>query len=389
MFLADAAHDRSNNGYISRADFLDALEHIFLNAGHTPEEVDEIADRFTLGAGDTLSYEEFCDIVGSAEADPYTETMESAEVEKEDRSSRARVEAVQLGINSFRQICDRRYASMRESFRALDKSRRSSLSPQEFAHGLSMHGINFQPAELQARPSKRMACRLPVGRSGPASGNVENSVPMEAEGLRTPTPRGRCCSTPRTPAAPRPAAVPMMMKVLGANTSSEKKLKSLEAMLVFEPEAATSPFEDHEFETPLAFAVKCGVCDFQVIRLLLRYGADVHGRGACNRTAAEIVAERLVSMASRLLLEPMHRSFLQKVEAARVRDLEVLQVLIDAGADVPWPGSRFRLGDVPIRDAKLIKEFWICFFCAWVQTAAYVASSSNSKSLGPQTCPRP
>lgn len=147
--MAFRALDRSNNGYISRADFLDALEHIFLNAGHTPEEVDEIADRFTLGAGDTLSYEEFCDIVGSAEADPYTETMESAEVEKEDRSSRARVEAVQLGINSFRQICDRRYASMRESFRALDKSRRSSLSPQEFAHGLSMHGINFQPAELQ------------------------------------------------------------------------------------------------------------------------------------------------------------------------------------------------------------------------------------------------
>eukprot|EP00439_Symbiodinium_sp_Y106_P017056 s606_g2.t1 len=146
--------------------FTMALEHIFLNAGHTPEEVDEIADRFTLGAGDTLSYEEFCDIVGSAEADPYTETMEAVEVEKEDRSSRARVEAVQLGINSFRQICDRRYASMRESFRALDKSRRSSLSPQEFAHGLSMHGINFQPAELQAklRPVQVSADGLPVAR---------------------------------------------------------------------------------------------------------------------------------------------------------------------------------------------------------------------------------
>ncbi|CAE7744945.1 unnamed protein product [Symbiodinium sp. CCMP2456] len=78
-----------------------------------------------------------------------------------------------------------------------------------------------------------------------------------------------------------------------------------------------------------------------------------------------------------------------EVEAARVRDLEVLQVLIDAGADVPWPGSRFRLGDVPIRDAKLIKEFWICFFCAWVQTAAYVASSSKGISVGPQACPRP
>mmetsp|Transcript_35635 Transcript_35635/g.83234 ORF Transcript_35635/g.83234 Transcript_35635/m.83234 type:complete len:234 (+) Transcript_35635:78-779(+) len=233
-----------------------------------------------------------------------------------------------------------------------------------------------------------MACRLPVGRLGPASDNVENSVSMEAQGLRTPTPRGRRCSTPRMPAAPRPAAVPMMMKVLGSNTSSEKKLKSLEAMLIFEPEAATSPFEDHEFETPLGFAVKCGVCDFQVIRLLLRYGADVHGRGACNRTAAEIVAERLKryedpTLAFCQLQDPT------QVEAARVRDLEVLQVLIDAGGDVPWPGCRFRLGYEPIRDAKLIKEFWICFFCAWVQTAAYVASSSKSMSLGPQACPRP
>mmetsp|Transcript_25693 Transcript_25693/g.58262 ORF Transcript_25693/g.58262 Transcript_25693/m.58262 type:complete len:411 (-) Transcript_25693:127-1359(-) len=149
--MAFRALDRSNNGYISRADFLDALEHIFLNAGHTPEEVDEIAERFSLGgdSSDTLSYEEFCEIVGTAEADPYAETMESAEVQKEDRSSRERIESVQLGLNSFRQICDRRYASMRESFRALDRSRKSALSPQEFAHGLSMHGVNFQPQELQ------------------------------------------------------------------------------------------------------------------------------------------------------------------------------------------------------------------------------------------------
>ena len=33
------ALDRSNNGYISRADFLDALEHIFINSGCTPEDV--------------------------------------------------------------------------------------------------------------------------------------------------------------------------------------------------------------------------------------------------------------------------------------------------------------------------------------------------------------
>ncbi|CAJ1346841.1 unnamed protein product, partial [Effrenium voratum] len=64
--MAFRALDRTNNGYISRADFLDAMEHIFINTGHTPEEVDEIAARFGFGEGtaDTLSYEEFCDVAG-------------------------------------------------------------------------------------------------------------------------------------------------------------------------------------------------------------------------------------------------------------------------------------------------------------------------------------
>jgi len=128
------ALDRSNNGYISRVDFLDALEHIFINSGCTPEEIDAIAGRFGFGEGcaDTLSYEEFCEAVAM-----------------EDRSDRQRIEEAHLAIQTFRQISDRRYASLRESFRALDKSRKSALSPAEFAQGLSMHGVNLKPEEMQ------------------------------------------------------------------------------------------------------------------------------------------------------------------------------------------------------------------------------------------------
>eukprot|EP00435_Cladocopium_sp_Y103_P009963 s2297_g2.t1 len=145
------ALDRSNNGYISRADFLDALEHIFINSGCTPEEIDEIAGRFGFGEGcsETLSYEEFCQVAGEVEADPYQETMQGVEVAREDRSDRQRIEEIHLAIQAFRQICDRRYASLRESFRALDKSRKSALSPAEFAQGLSMHGVNLKPEEMQ------------------------------------------------------------------------------------------------------------------------------------------------------------------------------------------------------------------------------------------------
>eukprot|EP00434_Breviolum_minutum_P016716 symbB.v1.2.014739.t1/scaffold1019.1/size143789/2 len=145
------ALDRSNNGYISRVDFLDALEHIFINSGCTPEEIDAIAGRFGFGEGcaDTLSYEEFCEAVGQVEEDPYEETMQNVEVAMEDRSDRQRIEEAHLAIQTFRQISDRRYASLRESFRALDKSRKSALSPAEFAHGLSMHGVNLKPEEMQ------------------------------------------------------------------------------------------------------------------------------------------------------------------------------------------------------------------------------------------------
>lgn len=145
------ALDRSNNGYISRVDFLDALEHIFINSGCTPEEIDEIAGRFGFGEGcsETLSYEDFCQVAGEVEADPYQETMQGVEVAREDRSDRQRIEEIHLAIQAFRQICDRRYASLRESFRALDKSRKSALSPAEFAQGLSMHGVNLKPEEMQ------------------------------------------------------------------------------------------------------------------------------------------------------------------------------------------------------------------------------------------------
>eukprot|EP00931_Biecheleriopsis_adriatica_P123479 TRINITY_DN9851_c0_g1_i2.p1 TRINITY_DN9851_c0_g1~~TRINITY_DN9851_c0_g1_i2.p1 ORF type:complete len:401 (-),score=83.11 TRINITY_DN9851_c0_g1_i2:43-1245(-) len=152
--MAFRALDRSNNGYVSRADFFDAMEHIFLSAGHSPEDVDAVAEVFQLGRGETLSYDEFCQIVGASEEDAFHQgadglDLHEDDIEKEDRSERARIEKVDMAIQAFKQTVDRRYDSMRTAFRALDKSRTSSLNPSEFALGLSMHGVQLSANELQ------------------------------------------------------------------------------------------------------------------------------------------------------------------------------------------------------------------------------------------------
>lgn len=94
------ALDRSNNGYISRVDFLDALEHIFINSGCSPEEIDEIAGRFGFGEGcsETLSYEEFCQVAGEIEEDPYQETMQGVEALGRNDATRSSLAEVQLRL---------------------------------------------------------------------------------------------------------------------------------------------------------------------------------------------------------------------------------------------------------------------------------------------------
>lgn len=153
--MAFRALDRSNNGYVTREDFYDALEHVFLTAGHTQEEIDAVAERFQLGRDEVLSYAEFCDIVRAGEQDQFRpghnglEDMQSNFDEPQGQSQRDRIEKVDLAIQAFKQTCDRRYTSMRDAFRALDKNRRSALGPSEFALGLSMHGVDLAPNELQ------------------------------------------------------------------------------------------------------------------------------------------------------------------------------------------------------------------------------------------------
>eukprot|EP00933_Yihiella_yeosuensis_P081969 TRINITY_DN95694_c0_g1_i1.p1 TRINITY_DN95694_c0_g1~~TRINITY_DN95694_c0_g1_i1.p1 ORF type:complete len:412 (-),score=82.60 TRINITY_DN95694_c0_g1_i1:457-1629(-) len=149
--MAFRALDRSNTGYVSRADFYDAMEHIFLSAGLTDEDVQDVAERFDLGRDGDLSYDEFVSLVEGAEANGYhtghDNLAQEVPLQHEDRGQR--LELVDHAIQQFKQAVDRRYYSMRDAFRAMDKSRSSYLSPSDFAMALGTHGIMLGPDCLE------------------------------------------------------------------------------------------------------------------------------------------------------------------------------------------------------------------------------------------------
>lgn len=151
--MAFRALDRSGTGFVSRADFYDAVEHIFLADGCSHEDIDAIAERFDLGREGELSYEEFCALVEGAEADslhPQHEGLarEAALIHPHmDPEQRAR--DVEAAIQQFRRVVDLRYGGLREAFRAMDKSRRSVLGPSDFASALGFHGVVLSPSILQ------------------------------------------------------------------------------------------------------------------------------------------------------------------------------------------------------------------------------------------------
>mmetsp|Transcript_15481 Transcript_15481/g.24753 ORF Transcript_15481/g.24753 Transcript_15481/m.24753 type:complete len:375 (-) Transcript_15481:210-1334(-) len=144
--MAFRALDRNNTGYVARADFFDAMEHVLMSAGYSTAEVDEVAHRMDLGRDEDLSYDEFMSLVEGDQGDGFQGQAE-APLGHSDQGDRT--QEVDTAMAAFKQSVERRHGSMREAFRAMDKTRNSALSPTEFATGLSLHGIQLAPNELQ------------------------------------------------------------------------------------------------------------------------------------------------------------------------------------------------------------------------------------------------
>mmetsp|Transcript_19650 Transcript_19650/g.45715 ORF Transcript_19650/g.45715 Transcript_19650/m.45715 type:complete len:263 (+) Transcript_19650:78-866(+) len=238
------------------------------------------------------------------------------------------------------------------------------LRPGDAASGVpAPRSQDHRRAGLASNSSRcRVASTLPL-KLPPMEPHTPTALDNDAnsvfEALWTPRSGKR---QPATPTAPRRSAEPPLMKAIEACVPSDHKVNTIQAILVLDPEAAARPFEDFDFELPLCHAVQCG-CNAQVIRLLLCHGADAFQRGAANLSAAEIVVARLVSALFQFDLGTAQTE-------VQMQDREVLKALLDTGADlsVSRLGS---LGPCAPPDSQLMVEYWICFVCVWVQTAAH------------------
>jgi len=119
------ALDRSNNGFISRDDFREALSRIFLSDELTQADVDIVAQRFCLDQADTVSYAEFAAALGG------DCSVHSARGE--------RVDQVDCALQAFREALDLRFSSHAGAFRALDSKRDAGLDREELAAALRAH----------------------------------------------------------------------------------------------------------------------------------------------------------------------------------------------------------------------------------------------------------
>jgi len=138
------AIDQSNNGYVSKEDFFQAMGRIFLSNGFSEDDVYEVADRFDLNRDGYISYEEFVAIVEGS--DKHQEDRAPEEPSMDDPKL---VSAVDLAIQKFKVSIDQRYNSLRKAFLSLDTSRSGSLTPQNFAKALTIHGVFLTPPELE------------------------------------------------------------------------------------------------------------------------------------------------------------------------------------------------------------------------------------------------
>jgi Ca2+-binding EF-hand superfamily protein len=146
------ALDRSNNGFVSREDFFQALGSVFLHNGYSEDDIYEVADRFDLNKDGYISFDEFCSIVNGDDDDRAGEEQRALPQEDDARNPEDDpqvVSAVDRAIQRFKIVVDQKYSSMRQAFLAMEHGRGGSLTPEHFARGLLAHGITLSPVELE------------------------------------------------------------------------------------------------------------------------------------------------------------------------------------------------------------------------------------------------
>lgn len=132
------ALDRTNNGWVSRSDFLDAVSQVLLVDGYGQADIDEVGEHFGLHSGGVLSYAEFASLLDGVEPPP--DAQEHGE----------RVQDVDVLLQVFKEGVDQRYNSFTHAFRSLDKDHDASLNLAEVDSALRLFGISASSAHVDA-----------------------------------------------------------------------------------------------------------------------------------------------------------------------------------------------------------------------------------------------
>eukprot|EP00930_Biecheleria_cincta_P053806 TRINITY_DN3951_c0_g1_i1.p1 TRINITY_DN3951_c0_g1~~TRINITY_DN3951_c0_g1_i1.p1 ORF type:complete len:658 (-),score=115.08 TRINITY_DN3951_c0_g1_i1:71-2044(-) len=147
------ALDRSNNGYLTRSDFLEAMRDIFLAHGFSDQDVNEVAERFDLFKDAFLSYAEFVAIVEAGEDKARRPKSREGSPTPRGNSLSPRgvaVDEVDRVIQQFRVAVDRRYSSSAAAFRSISGSRGSGLDLPALAAGFQVLNIFVEPNVVNA-----------------------------------------------------------------------------------------------------------------------------------------------------------------------------------------------------------------------------------------------
>mmetsp|Transcript_33227 Transcript_33227/g.71226 ORF Transcript_33227/g.71226 Transcript_33227/m.71226 type:complete len:425 (+) Transcript_33227:75-1349(+) len=136
--LRDAfrALDRSHNGYVTRAEFLESMRRNYLHDGFSEQDLQDLANHFDLNRDGVLSYAEFASI------------LEKSVAHRVDRGKR--IERVDILLQLFKSTVEQRHYSISQAFRVMDKDRDCRLSRKEMFNGFASYGVLGTPEELEA-----------------------------------------------------------------------------------------------------------------------------------------------------------------------------------------------------------------------------------------------
>jgi len=121
------------------------MANVLLANGFSEDDIYGVADKLDLNKDGYITFPEFVTLAECEDHEPDDEGADYVDEEEE----RQRLENVDLAIQKFKQVVDQRYPSLREAFRAMDRDRRSALTPMEFMAGMRSFGINLLPDEME------------------------------------------------------------------------------------------------------------------------------------------------------------------------------------------------------------------------------------------------